>query len=96
MDVPLRPVGSGERPDPEAVAAWLLRLERAGVERVEVLGEPAEPGERAVLAVLTCARARWRHRRGGTARVCRVPASRLGWAPVAAVPDLEAWWGGWG
>ena len=35
-------------------------------------------------------------RRGGTARVWRVPASRLGWAPVAAVPDLEAWWGGWG
>ena len=94
--VPLRPAAAGARPDADAVAAWLLRLERAGVERVEVLGEPAEPGERAVLAVLTCARARWRHRRGGTARVWRVPASRLGWAPVAAVPDLEAWWGGWG
>ena len=96
VHVPLRPAAAGARPDADAVAAWLLRLERAGVERVEVLGEPAEPGERAVLAVLTCARARWRHRRGGTARVWRVPASRLGWAPVAAVPDLEAWWGGWG
>lgn len=96
VHVPLRPAAAGARPDADAVAAWLLRLERAGVERVEVLGEPGERAERDVLAVLTCARARWRRRRGGTARVWRVPASRLGWAPVAAVPDLEAWWGGWG
>ena len=106
VDVPLRPVGPGERPDPEAVAAWLLRLERAGVERVVVLGELRDDnrdaaggvrhGGRAVLAELTCARARWRPRRGGRARTWRVPATRLGWRSVGARPDLEAWWGGWG
>ncbi|WP_342356207.1 WcbI family polysaccharide biosynthesis putative acetyltransferase [Micrococcus sp. KRD070] len=42
VHVPLRPAAAGARPDADAVAAWLLRLERAGVERVEVLGEPGE------------------------------------------------------
>ena len=99
--VPLRPAGRGERPDPARVADWLLRLERAGVERAEVLGEPGEgPGGegagRPVVATLTSSRARWRARRGGgPGRVWRVPASRLGWAPVPADVDLEAWWGGW-
>lgn len=101
---PLRPAAPGARPDAARAADWLLRLERAGVERVEVLGEPQaaeEPGEagrgeRPVLAVLTCSRALWRSRRGGDSRVWRVPAARLGWAPVARDVDLEAWWGGWG
>ncbi|WP_295016336.1 glycosyltransferase [uncultured Micrococcus sp.] len=106
LRVPLRPAGRGERPDPARAAGWLLRIERAGVERVEVLGEPGERaarpnGEgdaaaRPVLATLTSSRARWRARRGGgPGRVWRVPASRLGWAPVPADVDLEAWWGGW-
>lgn len=93
--VPVRPEG-GARPDPAAVADWLLGLERAGVERVEVLGAgPASPA----LAVLTCVRARWRVHRDGDARrvrTLRVRASSLGWTPVGEDPDLEAWWGGWG
>lgn len=98
--VPLRPAGRGERPDPTRAADWLLRIERAGVKRVEVLGAPddgaGDDGARPVLATLTSSRARWRGRRGGgPGRVWRVPASRLGWAPVPADVDLEAWWGGW-
>ena len=48
--VPLRPAAAGARPDADAVAAWLLRLERAGVERVEVLGEPGERAERGAVS----------------------------------------------
>ncbi|CAM3834226.1 glycosyltransferase family 2 protein [Micrococcus flavus] len=93
--VPLRPAGRGERPDPARAADWLLRIERAEVERVEVLGEP-DDAARPVLATLTSSRALWRSRRGGgPGRVWRVPALRLGWAPVPADVDLEAWWGGW-
>lgn len=92
---PLRPAGAA-RPDPRAAEAWLLGLERAGVERVEVLGERPEAP---VVAVLTCVRAGWRVHRDGDAhrvRTLRVPAARLGWRTVEAEPDLEAWWGGWG
>ena len=91
---PVRPAEPGARPVPKDASDLLLRLERDGVERVEVTDEAGD-----VLATLTSSRARWREHREGAvppARTLRVRAADLGWRAVEAEPDLEAWWGGWG
>ena len=105
LQVPVRPAGSGVRPNSAEFSAWLLELEREGVDRVEVVdgtecvdGSDGADGAEPV-ATLTSSRARWRQARWGTADPTltrRVDLADLGWQTLRNEPDLEAWWGGWG
>ena len=105
LQVPVRPAGSGVRPKPAEVSAWLLELEREGVDRVEVVdgtecvdGSDGADGAEPV-ATLTSSRARWRQARWGTADPTltrHIDLAELGWQTLRNEPDLEAWWGGWG
>ena len=105
LQVPVRPAGSGVRPNPAEFSAWLLELEREGVDRVEVVdgtecvdGSDGADGAEPV-ATLTSSRARWRQARWGTADPTltrHIDLAELGWQTLRNEPDLEAWWGGWG
>lgn len=105
LQVPVRPAGSGVRPNPAEVSSWLLELEREGVDRVEVVdgaggvgGSDGADGAEPV-ATLISSRARWRQARWGTADATLtrlIDLAELGWQTLRNEPDLEAWWGGWG
>lgn len=105
LQVPVRPAGSGVRPNPAEFSAWLLELEREGVDRVEVVdgaggvGGPDGADRPELVATLTSSRARWRQARWGTADATLtrlIDLAELGWQTLRNEPDLEAWWGGWG